>query len=137
MFHKDDAKHALESLPPRQLSDAFAVTFCTTPPSASSQETGRDIVRKIGPFRLNQKEFEQQVELLKGFVWFSWSLLGIGVRGRSSNIIETQMTIRFSVYQLGVKEVDRRLLTEWLNGEIEAVPTAVVIHPKPWTGDVG
>ena len=32
LFHNGDARHAVESLPPRQLNDAMAITFCTDLP---------------------------------------------------------------------------------------------------------
>ena len=32
LFHNGDAKHALQSLPPDQLNDALAITFCTDLP---------------------------------------------------------------------------------------------------------
>ena len=38
LFHNGDARHAVESLPPRQLNDAMAITFCTDLPHEGQEQ---------------------------------------------------------------------------------------------------
>lgn len=98
VFHNGDATNALESLLPRKLNDALAVTFCTDLPS-QGQEAGREAVRKIAPLQLHRELFVQQAEALK-----------------TTN----------PVYAAGVAEINQEILTEWLAGEDSAVPPVVL-----------
>ena len=98
VFHNGDAKHALESLPPQKLNDAFAITFCTDLPQ-DGQDSGRAAVSKIVGLRLKKNLFLQQAERL----------------------LATN-----PVYAAGVKEINRELLTEWMAGAEELVPPVVL-----------
>ena len=98
LFHNGDARHALESLPPRQLNDAMAITFCTDLPQ-EGQEVGRAAVSKIVELRLKKALFLEQAEALQ-----------------KTN----------AVYAAGVAEINRELLTEWLQDSEEAVPPVVL-----------
>ena len=98
VFHNGDAKHALDTLPPQKLNDAFAITFCTDLPG-DGQESGREAVSKIMELRLKKSLFLEQAEKL----------------------IETN-----PVYQAGVEEINRKLLTEWMEGVEERVPSVVL-----------
>ena len=98
LFHNGDARHAVESLPPRQLNDAMAITFCTDLPH-EGQEAGRAAVSKIVELRLKKALFLEQAEALQ-----------------KTN----------GVYAAGVAEINRELLTEWLQDADEAVPPVVL-----------
>ena len=98
LFHNGDAKHAVESLPPRQLNDAMAITFCTDLPH-EGQEAGRAAVSKIVELRLKKALFLEQAAALQ-----------------KTNC----------VYAAGVAEINRELLTEWLQDAEEAVPPVVL-----------
>ena len=98
LFHNGDARHALDSLPPRQLNDAMAITFCTDLPQ-EGQEAGRAAVSKIVELRLKKALFLEQAEALQ-----------------KTN----------PVYAAGVAEINRELLTEWLQDTEEAVPPSVL-----------
>lgn len=99
VFHNGDATHAVQSLPPRKLNDASAVTFCTDLPTVGSQEEGRAAVRRIAQLQLEKSVFEKQADSL-----------------RATNV----------VYKEGLTEINRELLTEWLNNEDSAVPPPVL-----------
>ena len=99
VFHNGDATHAVQSLPPRKLNDALAVTFCTDLPTGGSQEEGRAAVRRIAQLQLEKSVFEKQADSL-----------------RATNM----------VYKEGLTEINRELLTEWLNNEDSAVPPPVL-----------
>ena len=98
VFHNGDAKHALETLPPQKLNDAFAITFCTDLPQ-DGQDSGRAAVSKIVELRLKKNLFLQQAERL----------------------LATN-----PVYATGVEEINRELLTEWMAGAEELVPPVVL-----------
>ena len=98
LFHNGDARNAIESLPPRQLNDAMAITFCADLPH-EGQEAGRAAVSKIVELRLKKALFLEQAEALQ-----------------KTN----------PVYAAGVAEINRELLTEWLQDAEEAVPPAVL-----------
>ena len=98
LFHNGDARHAVESLPARQLNDAMAITFCTDLPH-EGQEAGRAAVSKIVELRLKKALFLEQAEALQ-----------------KTN----------GVYAAGVAEINRELLTEWLQDAEEAVPPVVL-----------
>ena len=99
VFHNGDASHAIQSLPPRKLNDALAVTFCTDLPTGGSQEEGRAAVRRIAQLQLEKSVFEKQADSLQ-----------------ATNI----------VYKEGLTEINRDLLTEWLNDQDSAVPPPVL-----------
>ena len=98
LFHNGDARHAVESLPPPQLNDAMAITFCTDLPH-EGQEAGRAAVSKIVELRLKKALFLEQAAALQ-----------------KTNC----------VYAAGVAEINRELLTEWLQDAEEAVPPVVL-----------
>lgn len=92
VFHNGDATKAVESLPPRKLNDALAVTFCTDL-ETDNQEKGREIVRSITHFQLQKDLFLEQATSLR----------------------ETN-----PVYKDGVTEINRELLTEWFDQQVPA-----------------
>ena len=98
LFQNGDAKEAIESLPPRKLNDAMAITFCTDLPRAD-QEDGRVAVSKIVELRLKRALFLEQAEAL----------------------MKTN-----PVYQARVDILDEKLLTEWMQDAEEAVPSVVL-----------
>ena len=91
VFHNGDATNAVESLPPRKFNDALAVTFCTHLPQAEGQEEGQSAVRSIAQFQLQKSLFVEQADSLR----------------------ETN-----TVYAAGVSEINRELLTEWLDQQV-------------------
>ena len=100
VFHNGDATHAVESLPPRQFNDALAVTFCTEVPEASGEDSaGREVVRRIAHLQLHKDRFVKQATTLR----------------------ETN-----PVYAEGVSEINRAVLTEWLQDQECAVPPPVL-----------
>ena len=100
VFHNGDATHAVESLPPRQFNDALAVTFCTDVPEASAEDSaGREVVRRIAHLQLHKARFVKQATTLR----------------------ETN-----PVYAEGVSEINRAVLTEWLQEQECAVPPPVL-----------
>jgi len=103
VFHNGDATHAVESLPPRKFNDALAVTFCTHLPQAQGQEEGQAAVRSIAQFQLQKSLFVEQATSLR----------------------ETN-----AVYAAGVTEINRELLTEWLDQQVpQPVLDCVVTVP--------
>ena len=62
VFHNGDAEYALESLPPRKLSDALTFLFAWTLPSAEAQEESRATVSRVARLQLHRHEFVQQAE---------------------------------------------------------------------------
>ena len=103
VFHNGDATHAVESLPPRKFNDALAVTFCTHLPQAQGQEEGQAAVRSIAQFQLQKSLFVEQATSLR----------------------ETN-----AVYGAGVTEINREMLTEWLDQQVpQPVLDCVVTVP--------
>ena len=90
VFHNGDAEYALESLPPRKLNDALAVSFCVDLPSAEAQEQSRATVSRVARLQLHRQEFVKQAEAL-----------------RDTN----------PVYRSDVTEIDRQLLAEWFGND--------------------
>ena len=96
VFHNGAATHAIGSLPPTKLNDALAVTFCTELPCA---EEGEEVVRRIAQLELDKPLFLEQAESL-----------------RATN----------PVYAAGVTDINRDLLTKWLEGRDRGVPQSIL-----------
>ena len=91
VFHNGDATNAIQSLPPKQFNDALAVTFCTQLQEAQDQQEGQAAVRRIAQFQLDKALFVDQANCL-----------------RDTN----------PVYAEGVTEINRDLLTEWVDQQV-------------------
>ena len=61
LFLNGDAKHAIGTLPPQKLNDAFAISFCKDLPAEEcTQEEGKKVVSKIADLQLDKPLYEKQ-----------------------------------------------------------------------------
>ena len=85
VFHNGDARHAVEKLPPQQLNDALAASFCVNLPGEASVESCRAVVSQAASLQLHREQFLAQADKL-----------------RRTN----------PVYEMGVRQIDEEVLAK-------------------------